>query len=250
MIRMSITVATLSLGLAAGGQDRSPAAALDGALSRARLVAHGDTIEITDDAARRRSVLAPLAEGDSVRTGLASFAVIAVDPGIELTLGPDSVVGLESLGAVPVIRLEAGKVRVGTDSWALRVRTSFGDFLLSEGPGEADLELSEGKVILGLRSGGLTMENVDSEAVVFRAPGEPEVRTYRVGTIRDSEDGRAQSPRPDGPGEAGWRPNVYIGFPGVSPGVPLGYEDSTPAPGPNPPRGGRGSEQTTRDTQE
>ena len=34
--------------------------------------------------------------------------VIDVEPGIRLTLSPDSVVGLESLDALPSIRLEAG----------------------------------------------------------------------------------------------------------------------------------------------
>lgn len=192
MIRPLVTLLAFSLGLPALGQES------------ARIVAKGNSVEITDVSFQSRSVFEPLEEGDRVRTGPASFVVIDVEPGIRLTLSPDSVVGLESLDALPSIRLEQGRVRVRTDAWSLRVESPVGDFLVSEAPGEADFELSGSGVILQVLSGALTMENVNTDAVVFRAPGARAARVYQVGsTIRR---GNEQENYP-------YFPNIYVGYP-------------------------------------
>ena len=226
MIRILITLLTLSLGLPVLGQD-SPQ---DVAQGGARIVARGDVVEITDGASERYSVQDPLEEGDSLRTGPASFAVIDLNPGFRLTIGPDSVVGLESFGTVPTIRLEQGRVRVQTLSGALRVQSSVGDFLVSEAPSEAELELSEGRVILQVLSGGLTMENVNTESVVFRAPGQRAARSYQAGSIIGSGDGE-QSNYSYGPNGYGWYPNVYVGYPGFPYEVPPETQPPDTPPG-------------------
>ena len=222
MIRILITLLTLSLGLPALGQDSFP--------GRTRIVACGDVVEITGGLSERQSLLEPLAEGASVWTRPASFAVIDVDPGIRLTMSPSTVIALESLNALPSIRLEQGRVRVLTDSWALRVRSSVSDFLVSEASGEAELELSEGRVILQVFSGGLTMENVNTKSVVFRAPGETATRVFRAGSIKRSRDGE-QSSYPYGPNGYGWYPNVYVGYPGFPYEVPFATEPTEVRPG-------------------
>jgi hypothetical protein len=224
MNRIFITLLTLSLGLPALGQDSPQADVPDDAQGRARLVARGDLVEITGGVSERQSVSEPLKEGDSLRTGPASFAVIDVDPGIRLTMGPGAAIELESLDALPSIRLEQGRVRVQTDSWALRVRTSAGDFLVSEAPGEAELELSEGKVFLQVLSGGLTMENVSTEAVVFRAPGQGGARIHQVGSTSRPQ-GAQETPYPET-----WFPNVYVGYPGI----PYEIPSNAPPPGNRP----------------
>lgn len=226
MNRIFITLLTLSLGLPALGQDSAQADVQDDAQGRARLVARGDLVEITGGVSERQSIREPLKEGDSLRTGPASFAVIDVDPGIRLTMGPGAVLGLESLDALPSIRLEQGRVHVQTDSWAIRIRTSAGDFLVSEAPGEAELELSEGRVILQVHSGGLTMENVSTEAVVFRAPGQGAARVFQAGSISRSQ-GAQETPYPET-----WFPNVYVGYPGFPYEVPLDTQPTENRPGP------------------
>ncbi len=225
MNRILITLLSLSLGLPALGQESIQGDAPGNAQDGARIVARGDLVEITGRSSDGQIVRESLEEGDVLRTGPASFAVIDVDPGIRLTMGPSAVVGLESLDALPSIRLEQGRVRIQTNSWAVRVRSSVGDFLVSEAPGEAELELSEGRVILQVFSGGLTMENVNTEAVVFRASGERAARVFQVGSTS----------RPRGTQETlypeAWFPNVYVGYPGLPYEVPSNTQPSGNRPG-------------------
>jgi hypothetical protein len=226
MNRIFITLLTLSLGLPALGQDSVPDDVQNDAQGRARLVARGDLVEIADGVSERQSVSEPLKEGNSLRTGPASFAVIDVDPGIRLTMGPGAVVGLESLDALPSFRLEQGRVRVQTDSWAIRVRISAGDFLVSEAPGEAELELSQGRVILQMLSGGLTMENVSTEAVVFRAPGQGAARIHQGGSTSRPQ-GAQETPYPET-----WFPSVYAGYLGIPYEIPSNATPTGNRPGP------------------
>ena len=229
MIRILITLLTISFGLPVFGQNGPQ----DNAQARVRIVARGDIVEISDGVSGRTRLREPLEEGDSLRTGPASFAVIDLDSRARLTMGPNSVVTLESFDTVPAIRLEQSRVRVQTRLGVLLVQSSVGDFLLSEAPAEAELELAGGSVSLQVISGGITMENVNAEDVVFRAPGRRAARSYQAGSIIESGD-KEQSAYPYGPNGYGWNPNVYVGYPGL----PYEFPPDT-QPTENPPGRGR-----------
>ena len=123
-----------------------------------------------------------LAEGDSIRTGPASFAVVRTNNGLRVTLGPNSNVSLTSLSALPAIALDQGTVRVRTDGWTVRIQSSVGDFILSETPAEAEFELLEEKVAVRIFRGGITTEQVETAGVIFRGSDQRPARIYRAGT--------------------------------------------------------------------
>ena len=151
----------------------------------AKIVARGADVQVVrGDSESAPSAAGELAEGDSIRTGPASFAVVATNNGVRVTLGPNSNVSLTSLSALPVITLDQGTARVRTEGWTVRIKSSVGDFILSETPGEAEFELLEEKVAVRVFEGGITTEQVETDAVIFRGSDQRPARIYRAGTTQ------------------------------------------------------------------
>lgn len=151
----------------------------------AEIVARGADVQVVrGDSERPPSAAGELAERDSIRTGPASFAVVATNNGVRVTLGPNSNVYLTSLSALPVITLDQGTARVHTEGWTVRIKSSVGDFILSETPAEAEFELLEEKVAVRVFAGGITTEQVETDAVIFRGSDQRPARIYRAGTTQ------------------------------------------------------------------
>ena len=150
------------------------------------IVARGAAVEVERSDGVAESPGATLGAGDSVRTGSASFAVIAFEDGSRVTLGERSEVTISAPGGLDgmtAVRLENGSVRARSGHSAVRIETPAGDFTLSELPAEAEFALTEGKVTVYVASGGLETANLDASSLVFRGSGARPARVYSAGSI-------------------------------------------------------------------
>ena len=154
------------------------------------IVARGAAVEVERSDGAAESQSAVLGEGDTVRTGSASFAVIAFEDGSRLTLGERSAVTISASDGMTAVRLENGSLHARTGLYVVRIETLAGDFTLSELPAEAEFALAEGKVTIHVVSGGLETANVDPSLFVFRGSDARPARVYRAGSI----EGRMTSP--------------------------------------------------------
>ena len=115
------------------------------------IVARGAAVEVGRSDGVAESPGASLGAGDSVRTGSASFAVIAFEDGSRVTLGERSAMtisALDGMDGMTAVRLERGSVRARSGLCAVRIETPAGDFTLSELPAEAEFALIDGKVTI------------------------------------------------------------------------------------------------------
>ena len=196
-----------------------PARSQDGA----RLVSRGVDVRVAGAAAQSS---AGIGSGETIETGASSFAVVALDGGSRVALGRDTVAALEFDGAVAMVTLSRGSVRIHARR-PLHVATPSGTFLIEDTPAEADFLLAEQKTEVRVYSGAVTALDVDFRALVFRGSEDRSVRAYRAGTI-DRGALSQEYPLP-------WRPSIYIPYPYFAIGEP---EPASEEPAPVPP--GRG----------
>ena len=150
------------------------------------IVARGAAVEVGHSDGVAESPGATLGAGDSVRTGSASFAVIAFEDGSRVTLGERSAVtisALDGMDGMTAVRLESGSVRACSGLCAVRIETPAGDFTLSELPAEAEFALIDGKVTIYVASGGLETANVDESSLVFRGSGTRPAHANDLGSV-------------------------------------------------------------------
>lgn len=150
------------------------------------IVARGAAVEIERSDGVAESPGATLGEGDSVRTGSASFAVVAFEDGSRVTLGERSSVTISALGGMDVmtaVRLDSGSLRARSGLGAVRIETPAGDFTLSELPAEAEFGLEGDKVTVYVASGALEPANVEPSSLVFRGNKARAARIYRAGSL-------------------------------------------------------------------
>ena len=147
------------------------------------IVARGAAVEVERSDGGAESPGATLGAGDSVRTGSASFAVIAFEDGSRVTLGERSAVTISAPDGMTAVRLESGSVRARSGLYAVRIETPAGDFTLSELPAEAEFALTDGKVTVYVASGGLETAKVNASSLVFRGSGTRPARVYSAGSI-------------------------------------------------------------------
>ena len=162
----------------------------------------------------------PVEEGDEIRTGPASVAIIAFDDGTRVTLGVESAVTLTSMTGETSIGFELGSLRVRAVTAPLRLESPVGSFRMTSLPAEAEFALTDGRVEVRVVSGGLTTSDLDPAAVVFLGSRERPSRIRRAGSI---EGYSPQLPYPNG-----WVPHIYITDPRLS--FPVGRPPMGPRP--------------------
>ncbi len=187
----------------------------------AMIVVRGvDVGVVSGEGSMNREPAQPLEEGDEIRTGPASVAVIAFDDGTRLTLGADSVFTMISLADGPSIGFMQGSLRVRVAAEPFRLESPVGSFALTTLPAEAEFELTEGRVEVRVFAGGLTTSDLDPTAVVFRGSGDRPSRIRRAGSIE------RYNPPPTYTN--GWVPNIYITDPRLR--FPVGRRPTRPRP--------------------
>ncbi len=160
----------------------------------------------------------PVEEGDEIRTGPASVAIIAFDDGTRVTMGVESAVTLTSMTGETSIGFELGSLRVRAVTAPLRLESPVGSFRMTGLPAEAEFAQTDGRVEVRVVSGGLTTSDLDPDAVVFLGSRERPSRIRRAGSI----DGYS----PQLPYPSGWVPNIYITDPRL--GFPVGRRPMRP----------------------
>jgi hypothetical protein len=171
----------------------------------------------------------PLEEGDEIRTGPASVAVIAFGNGARVILGADSVVTIISLTGETSIGFQTGSLRVRAATETLRLESPVGGFNMTSLPAEAEFQLTDGRVEVRVFQGGLTPSDLDADAVVFLGSADRPSRIRRAGSIE------RYNSLPTYPN--GWVPNIYITDPRLR--YPRGRSPMRPGRGDAPPNPNR-----------
>jgi len=171
MIRFAIIISLLCLPTIAFGQ------------TSAVVVVRGVDAGIISDENMTGGLAQPVEEGDEIRTGPASVAIIAFDDGTLATLGVDSVLTLTSMTGETSIGFELGSLRVRAVTAPLRLESPVGSFRMTSLPAEAEFVLTDGRVEDRVVSGGLTTSDLDPAAVVFLGSRDRPSRIHRADSI-------------------------------------------------------------------
>lgn len=203
-MRPSLANIALVLALSSPGL---PAAAQGRGEDAVRLLGRGADLRILR-AGSEIAVETPLENGDEIRTGPSSFVQLAAGSA-RLTMGPGGALTLVSTGLPPAVRLDAGTLGVATRLDSVRIQSLAGEFELSGRSGEASFEVGASRLAVQVRSGELTADRVDSDALVLKGAEE---RASRVWTAGFTEGFKPSAPR-----NPGWFPNVLVPYSGGRP---------------------------------